>query len=184
MVLVLVCVCVRSAPSSAVSKLNGQTTPLDVSSLSQNEIQGLLLGSHPSASTATAAGANVASNASNITHQQQSAIVAASAAAANGAPGGGGASTVVITADQQRQQHANPAANTISIKREPEDLRKDPKNGTASNGSAASSGQKVSELTQNFRICRRTLRPVSYSTETMRFMPLRMAKRDKVYTKQ
>ncbi|XP_005174786.1 protein grainyhead isoform X5 [Musca domestica] len=140
-----------SAPSSAVSKLNGQTTPLDVSSLSQNEIQGLLLGSHPSA---TSGGANV-TTASNIAHQQQqqqqqqSAIVAASAAAAaNG--GSGGAGTVVITADQQRaqQQQANATA-TISIKREPEDLRKDPKNGTASNGSAASSGQKVIVLQQS-----------------------------------
>ncbi|XP_075167129.1 grainy head isoform X2 [Haematobia irritans] len=135
---------IQSAPSSTVSKLNGQTTPLDVSSLSQNEIQGLLLGSHPSATTAGSAGANVTS-ASNIAHQQQSAIVAASAAAAaNGASGGPG--TVVITADQQRQQSN---ATTISIKREPEDLRKDPKNGTASNGSAASSGQKVIVLQQS-----------------------------------
>ncbi|XP_011296634.1 protein grainyhead isoform X6 [Musca domestica] len=141
---------IQSAPSSAVSKLNGQTTPLDVSSLSQNEIQGLLLGSHPSA---TSGGANV-TTASNIAHQQQqqqqqqSAIVAASAAAAaNG--GSGGAGTVVITADQQRaqQQQANATA-TISIKREPEDLRKDPKNGTASNGSAASSGQKSFDYTE------------------------------------
>ncbi|XP_075167131.1 grainy head isoform X4 [Haematobia irritans] len=134
---------IQSAPSSTVSKLNGQTTPLDVSSLSQNEIQGLLLGSHPSATTAGSAGANVTS-ASNIAHQQQSAIVAASAAAAaNGASGGPG--TVVITADQQRQQSN---ATTISIKREPEDLRKDPKNGTASNGSAASSGQKSFDYTE------------------------------------
>ncbi|XP_073812401.1 grainy head isoform X7 [Musca autumnalis] len=140
-----------SAPSSAVSKLNGQTTPLDVSSLSQNEIQGLLLGSHPSATTAAAAGANV-TTASNLSHQQQSAIVAASAAAGNGATGGAG--TVVITADQQRaqqqqQQQQSNATATISIKREPEDLRKDPKNGTASNGSAASSGQKVIVLQQS-----------------------------------
>uniref|UniRef100_A0A1I8QEN9 Grh/CP2 DB domain-containing protein n=1 Tax=Stomoxys calcitrans TaxID=35570 RepID=A0A1I8QEN9_STOCA len=142
-----------SAPSSTVSKLNGQTTPLDVSSLSQNEIQGLLLGSHPSATTAGSAGANVTS-ASNIAHQQQSAIVAASAAAAAAAAaaangGSGGPGTVVITADQQRQQQQSNATTTISIKREPEDLRKDPKNGTASNGSAASSGQKVIVLQQS-----------------------------------
>ncbi|XP_059226598.1 protein grainyhead isoform X2 [Stomoxys calcitrans] len=139
--------------SSTVSKLNGQTTPLDVSSLSQNEIQGLLLGSHPSATTAGSAGANVTS-ASNIAHQQQSAIVAASAAAAAAAAaaangGSGGPGTVVITADQQRQQQQSNATTTISIKREPEDLRKDPKNGTASNGSAASSGQKVIVLQQS-----------------------------------
>lgn len=35
--------------SSPTTKLNGQTTPIDVSGLSQNDIQGLLLGgSHPS----------------------------------------------------------------------------------------------------------------------------------------
>ncbi|XP_037927042.1 protein grainyhead isoform X3 [Hermetia illucens] len=73
-----------SAPTTA--KLNGQTTPLDVSGLSQNEIQGLLLGSHPSA---------------------------ASAAATATSPS---ATTVVVT-DQQN----------ISVKREPEDLRMDPK---------------------------------------------------------
>uniref|UniRef100_A0A1I8QEK7 Grh/CP2 DB domain-containing protein n=1 Tax=Stomoxys calcitrans TaxID=35570 RepID=A0A1I8QEK7_STOCA len=143
---------IQSAPSSTVSKLNGQTTPLDVSSLSQNEIQGLLLGSHPSATTAGSAGANVTS-ASNIAHQQQSAIVAASAAAAAAAAaaangGSGGPGTVVITADQQRQQQQSNATTTISIKREPEDLRKDPKNGTASNGSAASSGQKSFDYTE------------------------------------
>ena len=60
------------------AKINGQTTPLDVTSLSQNEIQGLLLGSHPS--------------------------------------------------QQQQQQN-------INVKREPEDLRKDPK---------CTRGQKVS----------------------------------------
>lgn len=37
-----------STPTSASAKINGQTTPLDVTGLSQNEIQGLLLGSHPS----------------------------------------------------------------------------------------------------------------------------------------
>lgn len=74
----------HSAPTTA--KLNGQTTPLDVSGLSQNEIQGLLLGSHPSA---------------------------ASAAATATSPS---ATTVVVT-DQQN----------ISVKREPEDLRMDPK---------------------------------------------------------
>ncbi|XP_037043523.1 protein grainyhead isoform X4 [Bradysia coprophila] len=34
--------------SSPATKLNGQATPIDVSGLSQNEIQGLLLGAHPS----------------------------------------------------------------------------------------------------------------------------------------
>ncbi|KAJ6641308.1 Protein grainyhead, partial [Pseudolycoriella hygida] len=33
---------------SPATKLNGQATPIDVSSLSQNDIQGLLLGAHPS----------------------------------------------------------------------------------------------------------------------------------------
>lgn len=35
--------------SAPTAKINGQTTPLDVTGLSQNEIQALLLGSHPSA---------------------------------------------------------------------------------------------------------------------------------------
>lgn len=34
--------------SSPATKMNGQTTPLDVPGLSQNDIQGILLGSHPS----------------------------------------------------------------------------------------------------------------------------------------
>lgn len=34
--------------STPTTKINGQTTPLDVTGLSQNEIQALLLGSHPS----------------------------------------------------------------------------------------------------------------------------------------
>ena len=34
--------------SNPTAKINGQTTPIDVSGLSQNEIQGLLHGSHPS----------------------------------------------------------------------------------------------------------------------------------------
>lgn len=34
--------------SAPTAKINGQTTPLDVTGLSQNEIQALLLGSHPS----------------------------------------------------------------------------------------------------------------------------------------
>ncbi|KAI9582606.1 hypothetical protein GQX74_011823 [Glossina fuscipes] len=129
------------APSATVSKLNGQTTPLDVSSLSQNEIQGLLLGSHPSATTAAVAAAAAANITTTATiqqqqqHQQQTTIVTAG----GGAGGGTGNGTVVITADQQRQPGT---ATTISIKREPEDLRKDPKNGAASNGSTASSGQK------------------------------------------
>lgn len=129
--------------SASSAKLNGQTTPLDVSGLSQNEIQGLLLGSHPSATTAAvaAAAASVTTTATlaqqqqqhqQQQQQQQSTIVSAT---------GGGSGTVVITADQHRQQAAT---TTINIKREPEDLRKDPKNGTASNGSTASSGQKVS----------------------------------------
>ncbi|KAM7343065.1 grainy head isoform 6-T8 [Cochliomyia hominivorax] len=129
------------------AKLNGQTTPLDVSSLSQNEIQGLLLGSHPSATTAAvaAAAANVTTSTTlaqqqqQQQHQQQQQSTIVSAA-------GVGTGTVVITADQHRQQAAS---TTINIKREPEDLRKDPKNGTASNGSTASSGQKVIVLQQS-----------------------------------
>ncbi|XP_055688655.1 protein grainyhead isoform X10 [Lutzomyia longipalpis] len=39
--------------SNPTTKINGQTTPLDVSGLSQNEIQGLLLGSHPSSQNIT-----------------------------------------------------------------------------------------------------------------------------------
>ncbi|KAM7343066.1 grainy head isoform 7-T9 [Cochliomyia hominivorax] len=132
-----------SAPSA---KLNGQTTPLDVSSLSQNEIQGLLLGSHPSATTAAvaAAAANVTTSTTlaqqqqQQQHQQQQQSTIVSAA-------GVGTGTVVITADQHRQQAAS---TTINIKREPEDLRKDPKNGTASNGSTASSGQKSFDYTE------------------------------------
>ncbi|KAM7343067.1 grainy head isoform 8-T10 [Cochliomyia hominivorax] len=135
---------IQSAPSA---KLNGQTTPLDVSSLSQNEIQGLLLGSHPSATTAAvaAAAANVTTSTTlaqqqqQQQHQQQQQSTIVSAA-------GVGTGTVVITADQHRQQAAS---TTINIKREPEDLRKDPKNGTASNGSTASSGQKVIVLQQS-----------------------------------
>lgn len=34
--------------SAPTTKINGQTPPLDVTGLSQNEIQALLLGSHPS----------------------------------------------------------------------------------------------------------------------------------------
>lgn len=34
--------------STPTTKITGQTTPLDVTGLSQNEIQALLLGSHPS----------------------------------------------------------------------------------------------------------------------------------------
>ncbi|XP_058465164.1 protein grainyhead isoform X2 [Malaya genurostris] len=37
--------------SNPTAKINGQTTPLDVSGLSQNDIQGILLGSHPSSQT-------------------------------------------------------------------------------------------------------------------------------------
>lgn len=42
---VYIVLCISSAPTA---KINGQTTPLDVTGLSQNEIQALLLGSHPS----------------------------------------------------------------------------------------------------------------------------------------
>ncbi|XP_018799287.1 PREDICTED: protein grainyhead-like, partial [Bactrocera latifrons] len=112
----------QSTPTAGNNKLNGQTTPLDVSGLSQNEFQGLLLGSHPSA-----AGGNGNASATPTTISQHSAIVAAATAAAAAA---GGATAVVVTAEQQRQQQQ--AQQTISIKREPEDLRKEPKSGVSS----------------------------------------------------
>lgn len=37
--------------STPTTKLNGQTTPLDVTGLSQNELHGLLIGPHPSSQT-------------------------------------------------------------------------------------------------------------------------------------
>ncbi|XP_050323639.1 protein grainyhead isoform X4 [Bactrocera neohumeralis] len=111
----------QSTPTGGNNKLNGQTTPLDVSGLSQNEFQGLLLGSHPSA-----AGGNGNASTTPTTISQHSAIVAAATAAAAAA---GGATAVVVTAEQQRQQQAQ---QTISIKREPEDLRKEPKSGVSS----------------------------------------------------
>ncbi|XP_049307801.1 protein grainyhead isoform X1 [Bactrocera dorsalis] len=112
----------QSTPTAGNNKLNGQTTPLDVSGLSQNEFQGLLLGSHPSA-----AGGNGNASTTPTTISQHSAIVAAATAAAAAA---GGATAVVVTAEQQRQQQQ--AQQTISIKREPEDLRKEPKSGVSS----------------------------------------------------
>ncbi|XP_067631060.1 protein grainyhead isoform X6 [Eurosta solidaginis] len=121
-----------STQSGNTNKLNGQATPLDVTGLSQNEFQGLLLGSHPSA----AGGNGNASNAQTTTITQHSAIVAAATAAAQAAAAaaGGATTAVVVTAEQQRQaqqqqQQQQQAQQAISIKREPEDLRKEPKNG-------------------------------------------------------
>ncbi|XP_036331303.1 protein grainyhead isoform X2 [Rhagoletis pomonella] len=113
-----------STTTGANNKLNGQTTPLDVSGLSQNEFQGLLLGSHPSAGGGSG---NASTTPTSIS--QHSAIVAAATAAA--AAAGGATTAVVVTAEQQRlaQQQAQ---QTISIKREPEDLRKEPKSGVSS----------------------------------------------------
>lgn len=72
-----------NATTATTAKINGQTTPLDVTGLSQSEIQSLLLSSHPSAAAAV-------------------------------------------------------AAQALSVKREPEDLRKEPK---------SSRSQKVSVIT-------------------------------------
>ena len=83
--------------TTAIAKLNGgQTTPLDVSGLSQSEIQGLLLGAHPSGVS----------------------------------PG----SVVVPAASPSLEQQHHLASNGVlmsqgSIKREPEDLRKDSSKG-------------------------------------------------------
>lgn len=44
-----------NATTATTAKINGQTTPLDVTGLSQSEIQSLLLSSHPSAAAAVAA---------------------------------------------------------------------------------------------------------------------------------
>lgn len=87
-------VCIYSAtPTNATTattaKINGQTTPLDVTNLSQSDIQGLLLSSHPSAAAV--------------------------------------------------------AAQALSVKREPEDLRKEPK---------SSRSQKVSVITCCLSCCR------------------------------
>ena len=115
-------------PSSPTNdKLNGQTTPLDVSGLSQNEIQGLLLGSHPSSSTSSST-----TTTSTVVSQSAGATVV-------------GGTVVVADHQQQHQQHhhnqqqqhqqqqqhhhqqqQHQGQQTISIKREPEDLRKDP----------------------------------------------------------
>ncbi|XP_011182316.2 protein grainyhead isoform X3 [Zeugodacus cucurbitae] len=123
-----------STPTAGNNKLNGQTTPLDVSGLSQNEFQGLLLGSHPSA-----AGGNGNASTTPTTISQHSAIVAAANAAA--AAAGGATTAVVVTAEQQRQAHQQQQAQqTISIKREPEDLRKEPKSGVSSTIVDATSG--------------------------------------------
>nr|XP_017019731.1 protein grainyhead isoform X4 [Drosophila kikkawai] len=137
-------------------KLNGQTTPIDVSGLSQNEIQGFLLGSHPS-SSATVTTTGVVSTTTISHHQQQQQqqqqqhqqqqqqhpgdIVSAA--------GVGSAGSIVSSAVQQQQQQQQ----LISIKREPEDLRKDPKNGniagaTAANGAGSVITQKSFDYTE------------------------------------
>lgn len=99
--------------TTAIAKLNGgQTTPLDVSGLSQCEIQGLLLGAHPSA---VSPGSVVVPASSPSLDQQQ----------------------------QQQQHHhhhhqhmthnegllSQGSGSNLPIKREPEDLRKDPSKG-------------------------------------------------------
>ncbi|KAL5274985.1 GRHL2 family protein [Megaselia abdita] len=91
-----------SAPTTN-NKLNGQTTPLDVSGLSQNEIQGLLLGSHPSSTSSSSSAA--------------SSVATTTSVASN--------PTAVVVTSGHHHQHQ---PQSINIKREPEDLRKDPKN--------------------------------------------------------
>lgn len=96
--------------TTAIAKLNGggQTTPLDVSGLSQCEIQGLLLGAHPSAASPGSVVVPTSSPSLDHHHQQQ---------------------------QQQHHHHhltsngvllAQGSGSNMSIKREPEDLRKDP----------------------------------------------------------
>lgn len=94
-----------SAPTTN-NKLNGQTTPLDVSGLSQNEIQGLLLGSHPSSTSSSSAASSVATTTSVA----------------------GNPTAVVVTTEHHHHHHHQHQPQSINIKREPEDLRKDPKN--------------------------------------------------------
>lgn len=159
--------------ASTVNKLNGQATPLDVSGLSQNEIQGLLLGSHPSANNtaaavAAAAAAVAASNINTTTtslsqqqqeqqQQQQSTTIITTAGTGGGVTGSagpGGTSTVVISTDGHHQRTlatvpvslTGATGTTITIKREPEDLRKEPKgtiNLTNGPANAVIAGQKV-----------------------------------------
>ncbi|XP_017838202.1 protein grainyhead isoform X1 [Drosophila busckii] len=135
--------------ASNAGKLNGQTTPIDVSGLSQNEIQGFLLGSHPSSSGSTTGvvSTTTISNQQHQQHQQQQQqhqqhqqqqqqqqqqqhandnIVTITTA------GVGSAGSIVSTSVQQQQQQQQ---QLLSIKREPEDLSKDPKNAANANGS-------------------------------------------------
>ncbi|XP_016947074.1 protein grainyhead isoform X8 [Drosophila biarmipes] len=124
-------------------KLNGQTTPIDVSGLSQNEIQGFLLGSHTS-SSATVTTTGVVSTTTISHHQQQQQQQQHQQQQHPGdivsAAGVGSAGSNASSAVQQQQ--------LISIKREPEDLRKDPKNGniagaTTANGPGSVITQKI-----------------------------------------
>lgn len=80
-----------------------KTTPLDVSGLSQCEIQGLLLGAHPSVASPSS-GAGVPASPPPLDHHQQ-------AQHHHGLTSNG-----VLIAQ----------GSNLSIKREPEDLRKDP----------------------------------------------------------
>ncbi|XP_016947076.1 protein grainyhead isoform X10 [Drosophila biarmipes] len=129
-------------------KLNGQTTPIDVSGLSQNEIQGFLLGSHTS-SSATVTTTGVVSTTTISHHQQQQQQQQHQQQQHPGdivsAAGVGSAGSNASSAVQQQQ--------LISIKREPEDLRKDPKNGniagaTTANGPGSVITQKSFDYTE------------------------------------
>ncbi|XP_070140697.1 protein grainyhead isoform X1 [Drosophila kikkawai] len=147
-------------------KLNGQTTPIDVSGLSQNEIQGFLLGSHPS-SSATVTTTGVVSTTTISHHQQQQQqqqqqhqqqqqqhpgdIVSAA--------GVGSAGSIVSSAVQQQQQQQQ----LISIKREPEDLRKDPKNGNIAGATAANGAGSV--ITQKILHASEAVRPSTTTSE-------------------
>lgn len=87
--------------TTAIAKLNGsQTTPLDVSGLSQCEIQGLLLGAHPSASSPGSVVVPASSPSLDQHHHHH-----------HMTPNG-----VLMTQG---------SGSNLSIKREPEDLRKD-----------------------------------------------------------
>lgn len=100
---------VTTTTTQAIAKLNaGQTTPLDVSGLSQCEIQGLLLGAHPSA---VSPGSVVVPASSPSLDQQQHSLHHHHHMTPNG---------VVLTQG---------SGSNLSIKREPEDLRKDPSKG-------------------------------------------------------
>ncbi|XP_055380149.1 protein grainyhead isoform X2 [Condylostylus longicornis] len=115
-------------------KLNGQTTPLDVSGLSQNEIQGLLLGSHPSTSPSTSSQQQSAASVAAATQAAISTATTSIAAVSPAIVAAAVANGTVVVTDHSQQQHHSQHNNqqqqhnvqSINIKREPEDLRKDP----------------------------------------------------------